>query len=81
MNRLITKPGVHVLILCVGNSKFCVFSNSSIPIISFTQEQNQLFLFSWDYITTYLDKPGWLACLAGDFLTQFYYYRYAVLTS
>ena len=32
---------------------------------------------SWDHVTTYLDKPGWLACLAGDFLTQFYYFRYA----
>ena len=31
---------------------------------------------SWDHVTTYLDKPGWLACLAGDFLTQFYYFRY-----
>lgn len=32
---------------------------------------------SWDHVTTYLDKTGWLACLAGDFLTQFYYFRYA----
>ena len=32
---------------------------------------------SWDHVTTYLDKPGWLACLAGDFRTQFYYFRYA----
>lgn len=32
---------------------------------------------SWDHVTTYLDKPGLLACLAGDFLTQFYYFRYA----
>ena len=32
---------------------------------------------SWDHVTTYLDKPGWLACLAGDFLTQLYYFRYA----
>ena len=32
---------------------------------------------SWDHVTIYLDKPGWLACLAGDFLTQFYYFRYA----
>lgn len=43
----------------------------------FYQEQNQLFLFSTDYLTTYLEKPACLACLAGDFLTQFYYYLYA----
>ena len=54
-----------------------VFFQFCYPYHLFYQEQNQLFLMSWDYITTYLDKPGWLACLAGDFLTQFYYFRYA----
>ncbi len=43
----------------------------------FYQEQNQLFIWSKDYLVTYLDKPGWLACMAGDFFTQFYYYLYA----
>ena len=76
MNSLITKPGVHVLILLGAIASF-VFFQFFYPYHLFYQEQNQLFLFSWDYITTYLDKPGWLACLAGDFLTQFYYYRYA----
>ncbi len=46
----------------------------------FFQEQNQLFLWSKDYIYTYFDKPGGLARLAGDFLTQFYYYLYAGAT-
>ena len=54
-----------------------VFFQFFYPYHLFYQEQNQLFLSSWDYLTTYLDKPGWLACLAGDFLTQFYYFRYA----
>ena len=76
MNSLITKPGVHVLILLWAIASF-VFFQFFYPYHLFYQEQNQLFLFSWDYIITYLDKPGWLACLAGDFLTQFYYYRYA----
>ena len=43
----------------------------------FFQEQNQLFLFSSDYVSTYFEKPGGLAVLMGDFLTQFFYYRYA----
>ena len=76
MNSLITKPGVHVLILLWAIASF-VFFQFFYSYHLFYQEQNQLFLFSWDYIITYLDKPGWLACLAGDFLTQFYYYRYA----
>ena len=47
------------------------------PYHFFYQEQNQLFLWSTDYLLTYFNKPAWLACLAGDFLTQFYYYLYA----
>lgn len=43
----------------------------------FYQEQNQLFLNSWSYLITYFDKPAWLACMLGDWLTQFYYYLYA----
>lgn len=54
-----------------------VFFQFFYPCHLFYQEQNQLFLASWDYLKSYLDKPGWLACLAGDFLTQFYYFRYA----
>ena len=42
----------------------------------FYKEQNQLFLLSADYISTY-QGSGWLARLAGDWLTQYYYYRYA----
>lgn len=49
----------------------------------FYQEQNQLFLLSSEYVVGYFSKPAWLACLAGDFLTQFYYWIYvgpAILT-
>ena len=45
------------------------------PYHFFFQEQNQLFLWSWDYISTYFFHGG-LSLLAGDFLTQFYYYLY-----
>ena len=47
------------------------------PYHFFYQEQNQLFLWSWDYVSTYFEKPGGTAWLIGDFLTQFYYYLYA----
>lgn len=46
------------------------------PYHFFYQEQNQLFLWSRDYISTYFDRNGGLAALVGDFLTQFYYYLY-----
>ena len=40
----------------------------------FHREQMQLFIFTSDYLTTYFQKPAWLSCLLGDFLTQFYYF-------
>jgi hypothetical protein len=43
----------------------------------FYKEQTQLFLLSSQYLGTYFNKPAWLACMIGDFLTQFYYYRFA----
>lgn len=50
------------------------------PYHFFFQEQNQIFLYSCDYIETYRGS-GWLARLIGDFLTQFYYYLYVGATT
>jgi hypothetical protein len=43
----------------------------------FYHEQMQLLVMTPDCLSAYFDKPAWLACLAGDFLTQFFYYLYA----
>ncbi|HNX12390.1 MAG TPA: DUF6057 family protein, partial [Paludibacteraceae bacterium] len=40
------------------------------------REQTQLFLMSGEYINTYFHHSAWMACLAGDFLTQFYCFNY-----
>lgn len=53
------------------------FFQLCLPYHFFFKEQNQLFLLSADYVATYLERPAWMACLVGDFLTQFYYYLYA----
>jgi len=45
------------------------------PYHLFFKEQIQLFLYTPEYIFSYLHKPGWLAALGGDFLTQFFYLR------
>ena len=50
------------------------------PYHFFYQEQNQIFLWSWEYVSSYFDKAGGVARLLGDFLTQFYYYLYAGAT-
>lgn len=38
-------------------------------------EQNQLFLTTPDCLSEYFRKPAWLACMAGDFLQQFYHFE------
>lgn len=40
-------------------------------------EQNQLFLFSWDYFVQRVALPGGLADWISEFLVQFYYYTWA----
>ena len=39
------------------------------------KEQIQLFVYSSSYILSYFSKPAFLACLGGDFLTQFFYFK------
>lgn len=41
------------------------------------QEQNQLFLFTWDYLRERLALPGGLADWLSEFLVQFFYYRWS----
>ena len=41
------------------------------------QEQNQLFLFTWDYLLSRLALPGGLADWLSEFLVQFFYLRWA----
>ena len=41
------------------------------------QEQNQLFLFTWDYLGQRLALPGGPADWLSEFLVQFFYYRLA----
>lgn len=39
--------------------------------------QLQLFMYSSDYLSSYFNNPAWLACMSGDFLTQFFFFNYA----
>mgnify|MGYP006872984327 CR=1 FL=1 len=58
---------------------FCFFQ-FCYPYHFFYKEQNQLFLMSADWLRTYFEETGWLARMAGEFLTQFYYYLFAGAT-
>lgn len=60
---------------------FCIilaaFYATAYPSHLLWQEQNQIFLNTSYWIATYFDKPAWLGCLAGDWLTQFFHYPLA----
>lgn len=43
----------------------------------FFVEQNQLFMPTPDCLALYFHKPAWLACMAGDWVQQFYHFEYA----
>ena len=51
-----------------------LFFQLTYPGHLFFKGQNQLFLMSWSYVGSLFAKPAWAACLAGEFLTQFFYY-------
>ncbi len=50
---------------------FWYFFSFAGQVLFFQKEQN-LFIFSWDYLTDFLLKPGGLLEYTGLFLTQFY---------
>ena len=71
-NRIV--PYIAVLITALGIWTFFQFAYE---YSFYYKEQNQLFLMSADYLATYFDRKAWAANMAGDFLTQLYYYTYA----
>ena len=65
-------PAVATMVIAVVC--FCFFQ-LFYPAHFYFKGQNQLFLMSWSYVSTLFAKPAWAACLAGEFLTQFYYLK------
>ena len=59
-----------------GLALFCIllaiFYATVYPSHLLWQEQNQIFLNTHHWLATYFDKPAWLGCMSGDWLTQFY---------
>ena len=72
------KVRIIIFVLVIA-AVFC-FLQFWYPYHFFYHEQNQIFLWDWEYISGYFDNIGGLASLVGDFLTQFYYYLYAGAT-
>lgn len=68
---------VQIAVLLVWAAACWAFFQFAYKYHFFYQEQNQIFLLSADWLSTYFSKPAWLSCMAGDFITQFYYYLFA----
>jgi len=52
---------------------FCLFQGK-FKFHFYFIEQNQLFLFSGDYLSEFFRNPAWLSRMAGGFFQQFYHY-------
>ena len=61
--------GIALIIGCFLYFRFVV------PYHVAFKEQIQLFVYNFSYISSYFSKPAAFACLAGDFLTQFLYFK------
>ena len=69
------------ILVIIGFDVICFwFFQQQYPCHFYFKGQNQLFLMSWSYVGTLFSKPAWAACLAGEFLTQFYDYAVAGAT-
>ena len=75
MNKTKAAYSCYVVLVLLAVGWYCFFQ-SCYPYHFFYQEQNQLFLLSWEYVASYFERCGGAARLVGDFLTQFYYYLY-----
>ena len=68
-NKIRTQSFTFFVFACCS----AVFFQYLYPYHLFFKEQTQLFLFTSDYFLSYFDKPAWLSCYMGDFITQFFY--------
>lgn len=61
-------------LVCLVAIAWFIFFYTLYPYHQLHKEQTTLFLLSADALSAYAGKPALLARLAGDFLTQFYYF-------
>lgn len=65
----------HISSAVLGISVF-LFWTLLCPYVTGFQEQNQLFLFTWDYLSERISLSGGLADYIAEFITQFSYIPY-----
>ena len=73
--RISYNTGLALVIASVLLVSSFLYFQWIVPYHIYFKEQIQLFIFNSTYILSYFSKPGGLACLIGDFLTQFLYLK------
>jgi len=67
--------GIMLAVAFILLASIFLYFQLVVPYHIFFKEQIQLFVYDTSYILSYFSKPGGLACLTGDFLTQFLYLK------
>lgn len=62
------------LLMAIGGTACFLFFYWGYPYHLFHHEQMLLFTYTAEQLTGYFTRPAVLACLCGDFLTQFFHY-------
>jgi hypothetical protein len=68
----ISRFGTHICIFLLFALSFSYLQWSGSGVF-FHQENKSLFIYSFDYLSRYISKPGGLLVYAGNFLTQGYF--------
>ncbi|NQU84536.1 MAG: hypothetical protein HQ541_02125 [Mariniphaga sp.] len=66
------EAGAYLLLILLFIVSFVLYGFIA-DYVLFYQEKDSLFIFSTNYLQTFLDRPGGLLEYSGDFLTTFYY--------
>lgn len=69
-----TSTNIAAGVICLVGIAWFLFFYTLYPYHQYHKEQTTLFLLSTDALSAYAGQPALIACLAGDFLTQFYYF-------
>lgn len=73
--RSINRRNIEWVAVVAGMLAIFLFFFLLLPYHLFHREQTQLFMLSSETLVEYMRHPAALARLAGDFLTQFFYYE------
>ena len=73
--KICQRKYIEWALIGIGTLMLFLFFFRILPYHLFHREQTLLFLCTTETVADYLKHPAALACLSGDFLTQYFYYE------